>query len=90
MATVVGGVLIHRDRTWRFGFTLPEQRRAEANTRYVETPRAPRHPAAGAYRGDPRLPAPAALAARSPTAPGWASDRRPAHGSASDRPPSRY
>ena len=37
LAKVVGGVLIHRDWTWRFGFTLPEERRAEANTRYVET-----------------------------------------------------
>ena len=37
IANVVGGVLIHRDWTWRFGFTLPEQRREEANTRYVET-----------------------------------------------------
>ncbi|MFC6018912.1 transglutaminase-like domain-containing protein [Plantactinospora solaniradicis] len=36
MARVIGGVLIHRDWTWRFGFTLPEQRREEANTRYVE------------------------------------------------------
>jgi hypothetical protein len=37
MAQVIGGVLVHRDWTWRFGFTLPEQRRDEANTRYVET-----------------------------------------------------
>jgi hypothetical protein len=36
LATVIGGVLVHRDETWRFGFTLPEQRRDEANTRYVE------------------------------------------------------
>ncbi|MFK3978750.1 transglutaminase-like domain-containing protein [Micromonospora sp. NPDC050397] len=36
MATVVGGLLIHRDWTWRFGFDLPEQRRDEANTRHVE------------------------------------------------------
>lgn len=36
MATVIGGVLVHRDCTQRFGFTLPEQRRDEANTRYVE------------------------------------------------------
>ncbi|HLL66267.1 MAG TPA: transglutaminase-like domain-containing protein [Micromonosporaceae bacterium] len=36
MAEVIGGVLIHRDWTGRFGFTLPEQRRVEANTRYVE------------------------------------------------------
>jgi hypothetical protein len=35
MAKVVGGVLVHRDQTWRFGFTLPEQRRDEANTRHV-------------------------------------------------------
>jgi Transglutaminase-like superfamily len=37
MAEVIGGVLVHRDHTWRFGFTLPEQRREEANTRYVAT-----------------------------------------------------
>jgi hypothetical protein len=36
MAEVVGGVMVHRDETWRFGFTLPQQRRDEANTRYVE------------------------------------------------------
>jgi transglutaminase superfamily protein len=36
MAKVVGGVLVHRDWTGRFGFTLPEQRRDEANTRQVE------------------------------------------------------
>jgi hypothetical protein len=36
LADVVGGVLVHRDWTWRFGFTLPEQRRDEANTRWVE------------------------------------------------------
>jgi hypothetical protein len=36
LAKVIGGVLVHRDQTWRFGFTLPEQRREEANTRYVE------------------------------------------------------
>jgi hypothetical protein len=37
MAEVVGGVVVHRDETtWRFGFALPEQRRDEANTRYVE------------------------------------------------------
>jgi len=36
LAKVIGGVLIHRDCTQRFGFTLPEQRRDEANTRYVE------------------------------------------------------
>ncbi|MFC7547721.1 transglutaminase-like domain-containing protein [Plantactinospora sp. GCM10030261] len=32
----IGGVLIHRDHTPRFGFTLPDERRDEANTRYVE------------------------------------------------------
>lgn len=37
LAKVIGGVMVHRDWTWRFGFTLPEQRREEANTRYVET-----------------------------------------------------
>jgi transglutaminase-like putative cysteine protease len=36
MAHVIGGVLIHRDCTQRFGFTLPDERRHEANTRYVE------------------------------------------------------
>lgn len=36
MSKVIGGVLVHRDHTWRFGFTLPGPRRAEANTRYVE------------------------------------------------------
>ncbi|MBE1485907.1 transglutaminase-like domain-containing protein [Plantactinospora soyae] len=36
MATVIGGVMLHRDWAWRFGFTLAEQRREEANTRYVE------------------------------------------------------
>jgi hypothetical protein len=36
MAEVIGGVMVHRDETWRFGFTLPERRRDEANTRYVE------------------------------------------------------
>jgi hypothetical protein len=36
MAKVIGGVLVHRDCADRFGFTLPEERRAEANTRYVE------------------------------------------------------
>jgi transglutaminase superfamily protein len=36
LAKVVGGVLVHRDQTWRFGFALPQQRRDEANTRSVE------------------------------------------------------
>lgn len=36
MATVIGGVMVHRDCTRRFGFTLPDQRRDEANIRYVE------------------------------------------------------
>jgi transglutaminase-like putative cysteine protease len=36
MATVIGGVMVHRDCTLRFGFTLPDQRRDEANIRYVE------------------------------------------------------
>src|SRR5215467_2209237 len=36
LAKVIGGVMVHRDWTWRFGFTLPEQRRDEANTRHVE------------------------------------------------------
>jgi Transglutaminase-like superfamily len=35
LATVIGGVLVHRDCTQRFGFTLPEPRRDEANIRYV-------------------------------------------------------
>ena len=35
MAAVVGGVLMHRDWAWRFGFTLPSGRRDEANTRAV-------------------------------------------------------
>jgi hypothetical protein len=36
LATVIGGVMVHRDETWRFGFTLPQQGREEANTRFVE------------------------------------------------------
>lgn len=36
LAEVIGGVMVHRDEAWRFGFTLPEPRREEANTRYVE------------------------------------------------------
>ena len=36
MARVIGGVMVHRDCTRRFGFALPEQRREEANIRYVE------------------------------------------------------
>jgi Transglutaminase-like superfamily len=36
MAEAIGGVMVHRDCTRRFGFTLPTQRRDEANTRYVE------------------------------------------------------
>jgi hypothetical protein len=36
MAKVIGGVLVHRDWTSRFGFALSEQRREEANTRYIE------------------------------------------------------
>lgn len=36
LTKVIGGVMVHRDWTWRFGFTLPEQRRDEANTRHVE------------------------------------------------------
>jgi len=36
LAELIGGVLVHRDNTERFGFTLPQQRREEANTRYVE------------------------------------------------------
>jgi hypothetical protein len=36
MAQVIGSVMVHRDEAWRFGFTLPQQRRDEANTRYVE------------------------------------------------------
>jgi hypothetical protein len=35
LARIAGGVLVHRDWTWRFGFTLPEERRAEADTRFV-------------------------------------------------------
>jgi hypothetical protein len=37
LARIIGGVLVHRDCTGRFGFTLPQQRRDEANTRYVDT-----------------------------------------------------
>jgi hypothetical protein len=36
MARVIGGVMVHRDQTWRFGFALPVERREEANTRSVE------------------------------------------------------
>ncbi len=36
LARVLGGVMVHRDDTHQFGFELPEQRRAEADTRYVE------------------------------------------------------
>jgi hypothetical protein len=36
MATVVGGLIVHRDQSRQFGFTLAEDRRAEANTRTVE------------------------------------------------------
>jgi hypothetical protein len=28
--------MVHRDQTWRFGFTVPEHRRDEAKTRYTE------------------------------------------------------
>ncbi|GAA4258429.1 transglutaminase-like domain-containing protein [Dactylosporangium darangshiense] len=35
LAKLVGGLIVHRDWTWRFGFTLPEHRRDEANTRTV-------------------------------------------------------
>jgi hypothetical protein len=35
LAKVIGGVMVHRDGTRPFGFTLPEQRRSEANTRHV-------------------------------------------------------
>ncbi|MCU7724827.1 transglutaminase domain-containing protein [Actinoplanes sp. KI2] len=35
LAKVLGGLLVHRDGTERFGFTLPERRRDEANTRSV-------------------------------------------------------
>jgi transglutaminase-like putative cysteine protease len=35
LAEVLGGLMVHRDQTWRFGFTLPEPRRDEANTRFV-------------------------------------------------------
>lgn len=36
LAEIIGGVMVHRDQASRFGFTLPQQRRDEANTRYVE------------------------------------------------------
>jgi len=36
LAEVVGGVMVHRDCTRRFGFALPEERRDEANARHVE------------------------------------------------------
>lgn len=35
LAQVIGGVMVHRDGTRRFGFALPDERRDEANTRYV-------------------------------------------------------
>jgi Transglutaminase-like superfamily len=35
LAKLVGGLVVHRDWAWRFGFTLPEHRRDEANTRTV-------------------------------------------------------
>ena len=36
MTEAIGGVMVHRDETvWRFGFALPEERREEANTRFV-------------------------------------------------------
>lgn len=35
LAELIGGVLIHRDCTDRFGFALPQPRRDEANTRHV-------------------------------------------------------
>jgi hypothetical protein len=35
LAEVIGGVLVHRDGTRPFGFTLPERRRDEADTRWV-------------------------------------------------------
>jgi transglutaminase-like putative cysteine protease len=36
LAGVLGGLVVHRDQTRRFGFDLPVARRDEANTRYVE------------------------------------------------------
>jgi hypothetical protein len=36
LATLIGGVMIHRDQSWRYAFTLPQERRDEANTRYVD------------------------------------------------------
>jgi Transglutaminase-like superfamily len=37
LAVIIDGFLVHRDETvWRHGFELPEARRAEADTRYVE------------------------------------------------------
>lgn len=36
LAGVLGGLMVHRDQTRVFGFTLPEQRRDEANTRFAE------------------------------------------------------
>lgn len=35
LAGVIGGVLVHRDEAGRWGFTLPPERRDEANTRTV-------------------------------------------------------
>jgi hypothetical protein len=36
LAGVIGDVMVHRDETWRFSFSLPPERRDEANTRYVQ------------------------------------------------------
>ncbi|HEY3869101.1 MAG TPA: transglutaminase-like domain-containing protein [Actinocrinis sp.] len=37
LSVIINGFLVHRDETvWRHGFELPETRRAEADTRYVE------------------------------------------------------
>ncbi|GAA2377044.1 transglutaminase domain-containing protein [Dactylosporangium salmoneum] len=35
LARIVGGLVVHRDWAWRFGVTLTEERRDEANTRHV-------------------------------------------------------
>jgi hypothetical protein len=68
MAAIIGGVMVHRDETvWRFGFELPEARRVEAETRYVEAILdrvGPLDKAVAVYESDPRLQVPAGLSQR--------------------------
>ncbi|GAA3454438.1 transglutaminase-like domain-containing protein [Dactylosporangium matsuzakiense] len=40
LARIVGGVLIHRDWAWKWGVQLPDERRDEANLRFVPAMRA--------------------------------------------------